>query len=185
MSDRANRLEEQLLVLRCQADGGDGAAFAELVERFGPRLRYYIRKMVGDKHRAEDILQEVWFDVHRGLPRLADAAALPAWLYRIARDRTFRELRKRNLVRGNLDNLEIPTGPADEPQFTAEDAARIHAALDELAPEHREVLVLRFLEEMAYDDIARVAGCLVGTVRSRLHYAKIALRRILEGTDHD
>jgi RNA polymerase sigma-70 factor (ECF subfamily) len=186
MSDQADRLYEQLLVLRCQANAGDGAAFAELMNRFGPRLRYYVRKMVGDDHRMEDVLQEVWFDVYRGLPRLADPGALTAWLYRIARDRIFRDLRKRCLIHGNLEAIDVPADAVDEGEFTAEDAAGIHAALDELAPEHREVLVLRFLEEMTYEDIARVAGCLVGTVRSRLHYAKRALRRILERTaDHE
>jgi RNA polymerase sigma-70 factor (ECF subfamily) len=63
--------------------------------------------------------------------------------------------------------------------WRAEDAQRIHAALDELAAEHREVLVLRFLDELTYEDIALVTGCPIGTVRSRLHYAKSALRRAL------
>jgi RNA polymerase sigma-70 factor, ECF subfamily len=181
MSVQADRIYEHLLVLRCQA--GDGAAFAELVERFAPRLRYYVQKMVGDDHRAEDILQEVWFDVYRALPRLAEPAALHAWLYRIARDRAFRDLRKRPLIYGSLDEHEIAA--AEEADFTAEDASRIHAALDRITAEQREVLVLRFIEDMSYDEIARVAGCLVGTVRSRLHYAKAALRRILEGTEHE
>jgi RNA polymerase sigma-70 factor (ECF subfamily) len=57
---------------------------------------------------------------------------------------------------------------------------RIHAALDELPPEQREVLVLRFLEEMSYEEIARVVGCQLGTVRSRIFYGKRALRQVLE-----
>ena len=108
-----------------------------------------------------------------GSPRRS--GTLTAWLYRIARDRTFRDLRKRRLIHASLDDIDVPADAADEGEFTAEDAARIHAALDGLVPEHREVLVLRFLEEMTYEDIARVAGCLVGTVRSRLHYAKLRL----------
>jgi RNA polymerase sigma-70 factor (ECF subfamily) len=70
----------------------------------------------------------------------------------------------------------------EEPVFNAEDAAQVHAALDELAPEHREVLVLRFLEDMSYENIAQAIGCQIGTIRSRLHYAKRALRRALEKT---
>jgi RNA polymerase sigma-70 factor (ECF subfamily) len=69
-------------------------------------------------------------------------------------------------------------GPDDA--FSAEDAEHVHAALGRLAPEQREVLLLRFIEGMAYEDIARVIGCQLGTVRSRLHYAKRALRRVLE-----
>ena len=64
--------------------------------------------------------------------------------------------------------------------FTAEDVERIHSALDELAQEHREVLVLRYVEDMTYEEIARAVDCQLGTVRSRLHYARLALRGVLE-----
>ena len=72
----------------------------------------------------------------------------------------------------------------EEPEFSAEDAARVHAALDHLNLEHREALMLRFLEGLSYDEIGRVVGCPPGTVRSRIHYAKAALRRLLE-TDRE
>jgi RNA polymerase sigma-70 factor, ECF subfamily len=175
MADDGDRLYERLLVLRCQA--GDETAFAELVERYDPRLRYYLRRLAGDG--ADDAVQEVWIDVWRGVARLNDAAAFAAWLYRIARDRAFRTLRRTRPPPLPLTEADLADDGPDE-EFRAEDAARIHAALGGLAPEHREVLVLRFLEDMTYDDVARVLGCPVGTVRSRLHYAKRALRRALE-----
>jgi RNA polymerase sigma-70 factor (ECF subfamily) len=178
MTERTDRLYEQVLVVRCQA--GDEAAFAELVERYHARLGYYLRKMLGEVHRAEDVLQDVWLDVFRGVPRLADPGAFPAWLYRVARARAFRALRRRRPPHRPLAEADLADGAADEGDFSPDDAARIHAALDGLAPEHRGVLVLRFLEDMTYEDIARVAGCRLGTVRSRLHYAKRALRRALE-----
>jgi RNA polymerase sigma-70 factor (ECF subfamily) len=74
----------------------------------------------------------------------------------------------------------VPDAADDANGFDAEDAARIHAALDLLPPEQREVLVLRFVEAMSYEQIARVTSQPLGTVRSRLHYAKHALRTILE-----
>ena len=173
MTDPAERIYERLLLLRCQA--GDDDAFAELVERYGPRLSYFVRRMLADDAAIEDVLQEVWLDVFRGLGRLLDLGAFPAWVYRIARDRTARRLRRRQLPQQSFQDVnEVEATDADE--FLAEDAARIHAALGELSPEQREVLVLRFLEEMSYDDIAKVVGGPVGTVRSRLHYAKRALR---------
>jgi RNA polymerase sigma-70 factor (ECF subfamily) len=176
MTDPAEQLYLRVLVLRAQA--GDEAAFAELAGRYEGRLRYYLRKMLGNAHTAEDALQDVWLDVWRGLSRLAEPAAFTAWMYRIARDRACRVLRRLPRDRP-LDEADVPD-EATEESFSVADAEAIHRALDELAPEHREVLVLRFLEEMSYEDIARVAGCQLGTVRSRLHYAKRALRRALE-----
>jgi RNA polymerase sigma-70 factor (ECF subfamily) len=175
MTDEADRLYERLLVLRCQ--GGDAAAFAELVGRYAPRLRYFVRKMLDAD--PDDVLQDVWLDVFRGVGRLLDAGAFPAWVYRVARDRTCRVLRRQRRDAVPLGDLEPADDPAER-EFTAEEAGRIHKALGELTPDHREVLLLRFLEDMAYDDIAQVIGCPVGTVRSRLHHAKRALRVILE-----
>jgi RNA polymerase sigma-70 factor (ECF subfamily) len=178
MIDSTDRLYERVLVLRCQAR--DEAAFAELVERYQPRLRYYLRKLLPDAQGAEDALQDVWLAVFRAVSRLADLGAFRAWLYRIARDRAWRELRKRGPPHQPLEAVEPIDGRAEEQPFTAEDVERVHAALDELSTEHREVLVLRYVEDMPYGEIARVVGCQVGTVRSRLHYAKQALRGVLE-----
>ena len=180
MTDLADRLYERVLVLRCQA--GDETAFAELVQRYHARLRYYVRKLLGEASSVDDLLQDVWFDVFRALPRLADPAALATWLYRIARDRAFRLLRKRRPPERPIGAFDIADSETEEESFSAEDAARIHAALDQLPTEQREVLVLRFLEEMNYDDIARLTDTPLGTVRSRLHYAKRALRALLEGS---
>jgi RNA polymerase sigma-70 factor (ECF subfamily) len=177
MTDLAERVYRSVLVVRCQA--GDRAAFEELVALYHPRLRHFLARMVGDDHAADDLLQEVWFEVHRGLAGLASPEAFPAWLYRIARHRALRELRKKRQPLSSLDGIDVP-GDADE-DFSAEDAGRVHAALGQVGPEHREVLLLRFFEGMAYEDIARVTGCSLGTVRSRIHYAKRALRRAMEG----
>jgi RNA polymerase sigma-70 factor (ECF subfamily) len=142
--------------------------------------------MLDDPSGADDALQDVWLDVFRAVPRLADAGAFRAWVYRIARDRAARERRKCRPPHRPLDDVDPPDGRADEAPFTADDAARVHAALDELPGEHREVLVLRYVESMTYEDVAGVVGCPVGTVRSRLHYARRALRGVLERTNrHD
>jgi RNA polymerase sigma-70 factor (ECF subfamily) len=120
------------------------------------------------------------------VPRLADAGAFRAWLYRIARDRAWREHRRPRPPHRPLDEDDLIDPDAEESTFTAEDVQRVHAALDELVAEHREVLVLRFLEDLTYEEMARIVGCQLGTVRSRLHYAKRALRRLLERNNaHD
>ncbi len=178
MTDLAERVYRTVLVVRCQA--GDRAAFEELVEWYQPRLRYFLARMVGDEHAADDLLQDMWFDVYRGLARLADPGAFPAWLYQIARHRAMGALRKKAPPLTSLEGIDLAEEEAVD-DFSAEDAERVHAALGQLPAEHREVLLLRFVEGMAYEDIAQVIGCPVGTVRSRIHYAKRALRRVLEG----
>jgi RNA polymerase sigma-70 factor (ECF subfamily) len=180
MTDAADRIYERLLVLRCQA--GDEAAFAELVGRYHDRLRYVLRRLLGDAHAADDAAQEVWLDVWRGLPRLTHATAFPAWLYRIARDRAYRRLRGRRPSVLPLDAEKLPAG--DRLARAAEDVEQLHAALGRLTPEHRDVLRLRFLNELSYEDVARALGCPIGTVRSRLHAARLALRRALAGETH-
>jgi RNA polymerase sigma-70 factor (ECF subfamily) len=184
MSESADRLYEQVLLLRCQA--GDEAAFVEIVTHYDARLRYYVRKLNRKSQTIDDMLQDIWLDVHRGLPKLKNLAAFRAWVYRIARDRVFRTLRKREIAAELPADFELIDESDGESDFTAEDVANIHAALDTLSTDQREVLVLRYLEEMPYEEIARVVALPIGTVRSRLHYAKRALREELERTmTHD
>jgi RNA polymerase sigma-70 factor (ECF subfamily) len=183
MTDRHDRLYESLLVLRCQA--GDERAFVELVERYHGRLRLFLRQMLRDEHAAEDALQDVWLDAFRGLGKLHDTAAFAGWLYRIARDRAYRVLRKRGGVR--LVSLNDEGNPADlpaddaDPGVEPDEQVLVNASLERLPHEQREVLLLRFIEGMSYVQIAAAVGCEIGTVRSRLHYGKRALKREFEG----
>jgi len=80
----------------------------------------------------------------------------------------------------SIENMEPIADEEPLDEFSAEDASRVYAALDRLTPEHREVLLLRFIEQMSYEDLAQVTGCPVGTVRSRIHNAKRGLREILK-----
>jgi RNA polymerase sigma-70 factor (ECF subfamily) len=168
------RFQEQLLVLRCQA--GDEAALGELIARYSTGLRLFLKKISGNAAAADDLLQETWFEVYRKINRLNTPAAFPAWLYRIARDKAYRELRRRPARQAVIDEKLAQETPVDEEFFAPEEAAAVRAAMDQIAPEHREVLMLRFIEEMSYEQIAEVIGRPVGTVRSRIHYAKLALR---------
>jgi RNA polymerase sigma-70 factor (ECF subfamily) len=177
----AESLVEQMLVLRCQT--GDEPAFTELVERYHRRLRYYLQKMLGSADRADDAAQELWLDVLRSIGKLKEPRAFAPWLYRLARVRAYRELRR---PRHPVTEYEVRELPDDAPDFSADDAEEIHRALDQLDAEHREVLLLRFVEEMSYEQIAAVADCELGTVRSRLHYAKRKLKELIQQrNDHD
>lgn len=174
MNELADRLYQQMLVIRCQA--GDGAALEELIRQCQPALRAFLHKML--PHEAEDVAQDVWMDVYRDLPRLKDAGSFLPWLYRIAHHRILRHLRRRRPATSDIDGLEI--GGPEPPDFVADEAQAVHDALSDLDLEHREVLLLRFIQEMTYEQIAQALDCPIGTVRSRIHHAKLRLRAIIE-----
>jgi RNA polymerase sigma-70 factor (ECF subfamily) len=179
LSDSLERLYEQVLVLRCQA--GDERAFEELIRRYDVRLRYYVRRLLGADAVADDVMQDVWLTAFRKLPQLRIAEAFSVWLYRVARSHALAELRDRREWVPLADGQVTTELAHAEPEFAPDDAPRMHACLDRLRPEHREVLVLRFIEDMSYEKMAAVIGCPVGTVRSRIHYAKVQLRREMGG----
>ncbi len=176
-NDPLDRVYERLLVLRCQT--GDEAAFTEIVARYQSRLRLYLRQMLAgaDSHAAEDVLQDVWLDVFRSIGRLDDTGALAGWLYRIARDRAWRVLRRKGVTPASIEHVEIVDRADDSPDV---DVEQVQASLGRLPVEQRELLLLRFVEQMSYEQIASAVGCELGTVRSRLHYAKRALRELIE-----
>ena len=177
MSEQIDRLYQRLLVLRCQT--GDETAFAELVARYHARLRLFLRRMLDDEHAADDALQDVWLDVFRGIGKLQDTAAFAAWLYRIARDRAYRILRRRGVRMTSIHDSDVPAEARDE-AMDEDERRMVQSSLDHLQHEQREVLLLRFVEEMSYEQIAAAVGCELGTVRSRLHYAKRSLRERME-----
>jgi RNA polymerase sigma-70 factor (ECF subfamily) len=179
MTDALDQIYERMLIARCQA--GDAEAFAEIVRSYQARLHYFLRKIVGSDGRVDDLLQDVWLDAFRSLAMLKEPAAFPAWIYRVTRDRAYRELRGQRREESIQEDFEVAIVEDDHGQaFSKDEVQLVHECLDELTPAHREVLVLRFLEGMNYESIAGVVGCGVGTVRSRLHYGKQALRAAIE-----
>src|SRR6476660_4043290 len=137
MIEDADRLYERLLVVRCQA--GDEGAFAQLVERYQPRPRYYLPKMLFGVGEEDDVLQEVWLDVFRSVARLKNVGAFRAWLYQVARARALKVFRKRRLSFEPLEQDQIVDVEQATETFGAEEVQRIHAALDKLPAVQREV----------------------------------------------
>ena len=184
MDSQTDQLLEQTLVLRCQL--GDEQAFEELVGRYNAPLRYYVRRITEDSDSADDVVQSVWVGVLRGIRKLRTTKAFRVWIYRLARNKAFDALRQRKRLPTFVDEIDaLAQGHEnDEEEFSAGDAAQIHACLSRLSVKHRDVLVLRFMEGMTYDEIARATDSPGGTVRSRMHQAKLALKRELRRMAH-
>ena len=167
-----------ILVRSCQR--GDRQAFEALFRQFQPRLRYYVRHLNGGGNHSEDTLQNVWLKVVRGIGSLKDPQAFVAWLYTIARREVYDRGRTRDpFVELTDERLEQAVGNG-EVTFDGGDATRIHRALGKLKARQREILTLSFLEELSHKEIAEVLGVNAGTVKSRVFYAKQALRKELE-----
>jgi len=175
--NESDRLIEQVLILRCQT--GDKDAFSELIERYQAPLRYFISHLSSNNEVTEDIFQDTWLTVIRRIYSLKRAEAFPTWLYRIARNMVYQQLRRKQKLSELNENIAVPNDTGDN-VFSPEDAAKIHICLKRVRAEYREVLMLRFLEQMSYHEIAEVINCGLGTVKSRLYYAKLALKKEME-----
>lgn len=178
MSD-SERIYNELLVLRCRR--GDAGALEELISRWEKRLFYYIRRLVSDEEDAWDILQETWLKVIRGIGTLRQPDRLPVWLYAIARNTSMSRLKRRYAEDSLVQESEtLAQLEADEEAFGYEDTELVHHALSRISLQHREVLTLYFLEDLNIEEIAELLGAPAGTVKSRLHFAKRALRAVIE-----
>ena len=170
------RIEEALWVLRARE--GDSEAFGRLMSRHERSVLYYLRRFISQPDAALDAHQEVWLDVYRGIRRLRAPEAFRAWLYRVAHAKAMRLVRdeifdsEHIASLDELDEVALATSPTD--------AEAVHQALDRLSPSQREALTLHYLRDLSLAEIATATDCSVGTVKSRLHYARLALRRQLE-----
>lgn len=174
----AEALRIHLLVLRCQT--GDERAFAELFGRFGSRTLRYLNGLVGDD--AEDVQQEVWLTVYRGIRGLSNPGAFRTWLFQSTRHRAIDFLRKRKRELSLLEDAAVEwpgiQPSADEFPIGALEQSELADAMAALAPAHREVVLLRYQDDLSYAEIALVVGCTLGTVRSRLHHARRRLQEL-------
>ncbi|MFZ2148597.1 MAG: sigma-70 family RNA polymerase sigma factor [Sedimentisphaerales bacterium] len=173
----SDKLIEQVLILRCQI--GDKDALAELIERHEAPLRYFISRLSANPETAEDIFQDTWLTVIRRIHSLKKTDAFSIWLYHIARNKVYQQFRRKKKLSELNENIAVPNDTEND-VFSAEDAAKIHRCLKELLPEYKEVMMLRFLEQMSYEQISQVINCRLGTVKSRIHYAKLALKKEME-----
>jgi RNA polymerase sigma-70 factor (ECF subfamily) len=174
-----NRAQYEWMALRCQT--GEAGAFEDLIAVMERPLLYYAASLTGNPDSALDVLQEVWLRVFRTIRKLQDPASVRSWLYSITHGIAVDRIRK-NYSREQAEKVQFEEfDEAQETSLANEDAAAIHLALSQIGIKHREVLVLHFLEELSLAEIAAVVGCSEGTVKSRIHYAKRAMKEILRG----
>jgi RNA polymerase sigma-70 factor, ECF subfamily len=166
---------------------GDAEAFREIYRTYREPVWSVVLSLVGDPLQAQDILQNVFFKAFRGLPRFRFRSGLFTWLYRIARNECRNHLRKRRLPVVPLEDIlgsryEADTArAADGGAWTRADTVK--GAVMQLPFRMREVIVLKYQEDLSYDEMSRVLGCPPGTVASRLNRALAELETLMRPSE--
>jgi len=166
-------------VLASRIAAGDGKAYAEFVDVFGPRIQAMARRFALGCD-VDDLIQEIFLDLYRSIGGFRGESALSTWVYRVAYNHCLKSRERRAIEHEGLDGAEYAAGiAAVDPQRCAQRSElkdHVEAALEDLSPEHRDVVVLHELNEMTYSECAAVLKVPEGTVKSRLHYAFRQLR---------
>ena len=172
-------LEEDECIARAQR--GEVAAFSELVARYQDRIYRFLVRLTRSPDDARELTQETFLSAYQALPRWRPEARFTTWLFRIARNQAFDWLRRHKRVEFVALGDEQDFGfadPAPTPDVALESVQRLRhleRALMRLPAEHREILLLREIEEMSYEDIAEVLDIRLGTVKSRIARARAGL----------
>lgn len=188
LADETASSQEQDLVVRCQR--GDAMAFCLLYRRYQQRVRATLYQLCG-REMLDDLVQEVFLRVWKGLPKLRQASYFSTWLYRISwnvatdRRRNLAKLSSEVLINqgeeeelSKRENLTRTQDTPDLMQLHYQDL--VQRGLQSLSLEHRAVIVLHDLEDLPQKDIANILQVSLGTVKSRLHYARKAIKVFLQ-----
>ena len=173
---------EQLPV--AQARAGDTAAWDTLFRRYQLPLYVYVFELVHDEQTSLDLVQESFINAARHIGSLREDAKFGSWLFGIAHQKCIQRWRKQARDEALREVLAAsPPDFEDDPAeflIRAEQEAEFMKLLNQLPLAQRSVLLLHFVEEFSHEEIAGITGAHIGTVKSRLHYAKKTLRKILE-----
>ncbi|TXH65193.1 MAG: sigma-70 family RNA polymerase sigma factor [Lysobacteraceae bacterium] len=188
MQRDSERIFDEYLVVSAQA--GDRAAWQRLVARWQPRLLRHAWRLTGHADRAADLVQDAWIDIWKGLRRLDDAVAFPAWAFRIVTRRCHRAFQNADRERLSLTELADTVSESDDATGTEAlareiDLTRVREVMAELPSTQRAALSLFHLEDLSVAEIAIALDVPPGTVKTRLMHARRKIRARLEGDSNE
>ena len=172
-------IHDEWLVIRCQ--DGDSDALAELVDRWQPRLLRHAMRLTGTAREADEIVQVAWVAIVRGVRQLNDPACFRRWAYQIITHKCADWIRTQRRERARMSSLV--TEPVDQNasgDIPEDEITLLRDVLKQLPTERKAILSMFYLESMSLREIAEVLSVPVGTVKSRMHYARIELKEALE-----
>ncbi len=167
-----------------QARAGDAAAWDALFRRYQLPLYVYVFELVHDEQASLDIVQETFINAMRHISGLRADDKFGSWLFGIAHQKCVQRWRKQTREESALEEVgavppEFVAGP-DDLLIRREQEEAFMRSLDQLPPPQRSVLLLHFVEDFSIEQIAEITGAAPGTVKSRLHYAKKTLKKLME-----
>src|SRR5438445_9897599 len=171
-------VHERELVERCRR--GDEGAFQELVDRYKDLVFALIGRTVQDRSRAEDLAQDVFLRIHRGLPYFRGEARLSTWIYRIVANVCAQPQPSAAPVSLDDGTTRVTPAAVDRRFSDLELRDRLEKAIARLPPHYRLVVAAHYLDGVQYEDLADALKLPLGTVKTQLHRAKQQLRRLLE-----
>jgi RNA polymerase sigma-70 factor (ECF subfamily) len=167
-----------------QARAGEPAAWDVLFKRYQLPLYVYVFELIHNEQTSLDIVQEVFIRAARYIHSLRDDAKFGSWLFGIAHQQCAKHWREHNRAETFLREVaELPGGEAESPEellVREEQQAEFMSLLSDLPAVQRSVLLLHYIEDFSLEEIASVTESQIGTVKSRLHYAKKSLRNLLK-----
>ena len=178
----SGELERELVVA---AQGGDAGAFRELYEAYRERIHSFVAYSIGDPTQSQDVFQAVFFKIFRGLRSFRFQSTLSTWIYRIAHNECQDHHRRRSAPHVPLEAIlgsgdEIDGRAACDDQHAQQERETIvRRALMQLPFKMREVVILKYVEDLSYEEMSKALGCAPGTVASRLNRALAALEERL------
>ncbi len=182
-------LTDEELIKKCAS--GSSTAFDELYNRYSNQLVNFICRIINDFPRAEDLFQETFIRVIENAEKFNDNYKFSTWIYRIAINLSYNELKRQKLVAApvKIESEEeyystiYNNADYNDPQSKMEireNQEKIQKGLSELSENHRIVFILKFHQELSYKEISLITGVSIGTVKSRIYYALQHLKEILE-----
>jgi len=180
MTWRMSDLDERALIERCRA--GDDDAFGELVDRYKNLVYAVVYRLAGDRAQADDLAQEVFLKVHRGLPYFRGDARLSTWIYRIVMNVCAQERgrpRAEVSIERGPDRLPLDPGAPDAAFADLELRDRLEKAIAQLPEHYRFLIAAHHLRGVQYEALAEALDIPLGTVKTHLHRAKRQLRELL------
>ena len=179
VASSAARILDEYLVASARA--GDRQAFGLLAKRWHGKLVAHAWRLTGDREMAQDAAQASWLEIVRGLGRLLDERAFPAWAFRIVTRRCARQLRQRIQERHLAQSLDDEPQEESVPAGAPLDGSALRSAIAALPADQRSAIALFYLEEMSVAEVAVALRVPAGTVKTRLMHARRKLRAVLEG----